>query len=588
MLERIGDKLCGFTVTRVRPSEELGGRLVEMVYDRTGTELCWVDNGENNKLFSITFKTVPEDSTGVFHILEHSVLCGSEKFPVREPFVELLKSSMNTFLNAMTFSDKTMYPVSSRNRKDFLNLTEVYLDAVFAPSILKDPNIFYQEGWHMEEEKGELQYKGVVFNEMKGAMSGVDRILEEELMDRLFPGSCYGFNSGGEPTVIPDLTYEKFKETYARFYHPSNARIFLDGDVPPEETLRLIASYLDRFDKSERLPEIALQKKAAGSFRCAYELSRDEKIEDRCHLAFGKIACSWQERAKDLAVQVLLDAVAGSNDSPLKRAVLSSGMAQEMDVTLEDGIAQPFLAVQFKNIKDGCADKLLSLTRKTASEMAENGLDKEALKAAANRLEYRMRDLEEPAGLERCILSMNAWLYGGDPLQYLVCREDFAEVRAAIEDGTMERLLRELFVEADGAVTVLAEPSYEYGEELRKKEAARLAAVKAGWSEKDLAANREKCEKLLAWQQTPDSPEKLSTIPVLDLSEVSPEPEIVETRVSESAGVRVLFHPVKTGGLVHLNLYFALTDLSLEELSLVNYAGEFFGEIGTARRDSLS
>ncbi len=210
MFDRIGERFGGFTVTRIRTSEEITGRMVELVYDRTGTQVVWMDNGLENKLFSIFFKTLPEDSTGVFHILEHSLLCGSEKYPVREPFVELLKTSMNTFLNAMTFPDMTMYPVSSRNTRDFLNLTGVYLDAVFAPRILQDPNIFYQEGWHIEETEDGYGYNGVVFNEMKGAMSGPDRILSQKLQELLFKGTCYEYNSGGEPACIPDLTYEQF------------------------------------------------------------------------------------------------------------------------------------------------------------------------------------------------------------------------------------------------------------------------------------------------------------------------------------------------------------------------------------------
>ena len=229
------EKLHGFTVTAIKDAPECGGSLVYMTFEKTGTELVWADNKDSNKLFSVTFKTLPEDNTGVFHILEHSVLCGSDKYPVKEPFVDLLKSSMHTFLNAMTFQDKTMYPVSSRNDKDFLNLTSVYLDAVFAPAILKNRNIFCQEGWHIEQdEDGKLSYKGVVFNEMKRVMSGKDGLIEESLLPVLFPDNCYGVNSGGDPEHIPELSYEQFIDTYKRFYHPSNARIFLDGNVPLE------------------------------------------------------------------------------------------------------------------------------------------------------------------------------------------------------------------------------------------------------------------------------------------------------------------------------------------------------------------
>ena len=240
----INDKLHGFTVTNIREIKEIGGRLVEMEHDVTGAKLAWTDNGDENKLFSVGFRTIPEDSTGVFHILEHSVLCGSENYPVKEPFVELMKTSMNTFLNAMTFPDKTLYPVSSRIEQDYLNLMGVYLDAVFRPNILHDPNIFYQEGWHIDTTEGEPVFKGVVFNEMKGAMSEVDSIADRHISKLLFPHYCYGYNSGGDPDEIPELSYESFIERYKRFYHPSNSYFYLDGDVPVDKTLEMIESYL--------------------------------------------------------------------------------------------------------------------------------------------------------------------------------------------------------------------------------------------------------------------------------------------------------------------------------------------------------
>ena len=249
----VNDKMHGFTVTRIRDIEEFEGRLIEMEHDRTGAHLIWAQSSEENKLFSVGFRTLPEDNTGVFHILEHSVICGSDKYPVKEPFVELLKTSMNTFLNAMTYSDKTLYPVSSRMEQDYLNLMEVYLDAVFRPSILTNPNIFYQEGWHIDTDGDEPVYKGVVFNEMKGAMSNVDEVAERTLGKLLFPDTCYGYNSGGDPDAIPDLTYDDFIARYKRFYHPSNAYFYLDGDIPLEKTLTMIESYLADYDRLDSL-----------------------------------------------------------------------------------------------------------------------------------------------------------------------------------------------------------------------------------------------------------------------------------------------------------------------------------------------
>lgn len=588
MLNQVGDQLHGFTVTRIRESEELHGRLVEMTFDKTGTELVWVDNGLENKLFSVAFKTLPEDSTGVFHILEHSVLCGSAKYPVREPFVELLKSSMNTFLNAMTFPDKTMYPVSSRNLRDFLNLTEVYLDAVFAPAILENPNIFYQEGWHIEtDEDGVFSYKGVVFNEMKGAMSSVDELAEYKMLSLLFPDTCYGFNSGGDPAVIPTLTYEQFKETYHRFYHPSNARIYLDGDIPLEDTLTLIESYLSQFGKSTALPVIAEQTRKSVSATQYYELAADEELTDKSCLTVGRLFCGWQERAKLIAVRILLDVVCGSNETPIKRAVLSAGLAQELDISVDDSIAQAFLMIHAKNVTDGKADEILPLIRKTAAELAENGLDYNALEASANRLEFQLLEPDEPQGLDRCINCMGSWLYGGDPMQNLVYAEDFAAVRKMLAEKQFEQLLKELLVDSDGTAVLYSLPSYTRGEEMRQEETARLNAVCGEWTETELAENRELNRKLQLWQQTPDTAEQLATLPALPISEVSEVPSWTDTIESKTEGMTVLYHPVPCSGIVHLSLNFALTDYSMDELSLLSHCGSLFGKLATANYTGL-
>ncbi len=588
MLNQTGEKLHGFTVTRIRESEELHGRMVEMIYDKTGTELVWVDNGIENKLFSIAFKTLPEDSTGVFHILEHSVLCGSDKYPVREPFVELLKSSMNTFLNAMTFPDKTMYPVSSRNPRDFLNLTAVYLDAVFAPALLSDPNIFYQEGWHIEQdEDGTLRYKGVVFNEMKGAMSGVDELAEYKLLSMLFPDTCYGFNSGGDPEVIPTLTYEQFKETYFRFYHPSNARIYLDGTVPMDETLRMISEYLEKYEKSDALPVIAQQKRIPAKATQYYDLAQDEEPENKSYLTVGRILCGWQERVKLIAARILLDAIAGTNDAPLKRAVLSAGLAQEMDIAVDDSIAQAFLEIHLRNVTDGKADEILPLIRKTAAELIEQGLDYDALDASANRLEFHMLEPEEPQGLERCINCMGSWLYGGDPIVNLVYKEDFAAVRKMLKEKQFEALLREMLIEEDGTAVLYSLPSHTRGDELRQAEADRLAAIRSGWSEADLKANQELNAALQRWQQTPDTPEQLAALPVLPISEVSEEPAWTESIEKQIDGVTVLYHPAACSGIVHISLFFALTDYSLDELIALSHISSLCGKLKTAHYSAL-
>ncbi len=313
----------GFSVKEIRESAELRGKTVLLEHDRTGAQVFWVDNQAENMVFSITFRTLPEDSTGVFHILEHSVLCGSEKYPVKEPFVELLKSSMNTFLNALTFQDMTMYPVSSRNPRDLLNLTGVYLDAVFAPKVLTDRRRFCQEGWHIDRnENGDPVYKGVVFNEMKGAMSDTDTLIERRIMQQMFPDTCYGFNSGGDPEEIPSLTYERFCEQYRRYYHPSNALIYLDGAVPMEEMLALIASYLERYDRQEEVPAYRYQTPVGSEDTIYYELGQEEQEENRGHLTLARISGTWKNRADNMALGIICDVLTGNNEALLKRAAL--------------------------------------------------------------------------------------------------------------------------------------------------------------------------------------------------------------------------------------------------------------------------
>ena len=583
-----GMKLHGFTVDRVREVAELSANLVEMSHDKTGAQLVWVDNGETNKLFSIAFKTLPEDSTGVFHILEHSVLCGSDKFPVKEPFVELLKSSMNTFLNAMTFPDKTMYPVSSRNDQDFMNLTEVYLDAVFAPAIRHNKNIFYQEGWHIEMDGPDSTptYKGVVFNEMKGAMSSVDEVIMEGTLAAAYPDTCYSYNSGGDPRVIPQLTYEQYMSMYNRYYHPSNSRIWLDGAVPLDRVLHLIDGYLSRFERSDEKHVIAHQVPKACEKTQYYEVSEADGTDNKAMLTLGKIIGTWQDTVRCYAVDILADAIAGSNEAPLKRALMSAGLCQDMHMEMDNSIAQPGMMLTVKNIDPANAPAIRELIRKTAAELCEKGIDKADLLASINRYEFRLREPNEPAGLIRNIMGLSTWLYGGDPLTYLVYDEAFAALRAMVENGGYEALLHDLLVKEDDLVVVHTLPSTSLGEELRAEEAAKLADISAKWTEEDKNAILELNEKLHAWQQTGDTPEQLATLPVLDLSEVSPDPLLLHTEETEQDGVTVLYHKAATNGIVHLNYYFRLTDCTLEELTALKGLDSLLGKLPTKKHSA--
>lgn len=583
----VGTKLCGFAVTRIREIPGKAAQLVEMIYEKTQTELIWVKSSEQNKLFSIAFKTLPEDSTGVFHILEHSVLCGSEKYPVKEPFVELMKSSMNTFLNAMTFPDKTLYPVSSRNEQDYLNLTSVYLDAVFAPKILTNPNIFYQEGWHYETDGENLTYNGVVFNEMKGAMSSVDGVVSQAMQQMLFPDTSYGHCSGGAPDAIPDLTYEQFLDAYRKNYHPSNARIYLDGDIPLEKTLSLLEGYLSRFSLGSR-QELTLQTPKADELTISYESAPEEDLPSKAQLMLGKIIGTWADKTNILAAHVLCDVLAGSNDAPLKRGILGANLGQEVTMQLNDGVFQPWLTLRVHNMDDNNAGRIRDLLREVVRALVEKGFDKQELIASINRLEFQMKDMQEPQGLIRCMNAMDSWLYGGDPMLYLSYDESFDALRKMAQSGGFEKLLEKLLLDETDLCVLHAIPSVALGEETRAKEAARLASERSAMTEDQLRAVNARSEALRAWQQTPDSPEVLASLPVLSLKEISDEPADLATCCDEVSGVTVLRHEAGTNGIIHLTAYFSLTDLSLQELTAASFLSTLLGKLPTKNHSAAS
>ena len=584
---KVNDKLYGFTVTDIREIKEIEGRLVEMLHDETGARLVWADNGEENKLFSVGFKTLPEDSTGVFHILEHSVLCGSDKFPVKEPFVELLKTSMNTFLNAMTYPDKTLYPVSSRIKQDYLNLSEVYLDAVFKPAILTNPNIFYQEGWHVDTAGAEPAFKGVVYNEMKGAMSDVDQVAERAMLKLLFPDNCYGYNSGGDPEEIPELTYDSFIERYKRFYHPSNAYFYLDGDVPLDETLAMIEGYLEGYGRLEDLPEIDQQEPTVEHSEMKFA-SNDES--DKRVLVLGRIIGSWADRDKMLALSVLLEQLADSNESPLKRAVLSAGLAEDMELYVADGIDQPYLMMLFRGVADGddTEEKITGIVSSVIAKVKEEGIKKTDLEASINQLDFRFRQYPEPQGLYRANAVFSSWLYGGDPALYLSTNEAIDTLRKMAENGEYELLAADILGDVAKYSSIMLSPDTALEAEQAAEEAARVKAELDRLGEGGYKDLEKLNEDLVTWQQTPDSEEALSKIPMLALSDISAEPELIPTEEKNVGGVRLLYHKLPSNGIIYINAYFPVTGLSLEELPAAALITEFYKDLPTENYDVLA
>ena len=587
----LNDRLHGFIVLNIQRVPEADGTLYTLRHEKTGARLLWMKTGDENKLFSITFKTIPWDDTGVFHILEHSVLGGSRQFPVKEPFLELMKSSMNTFLNAMTFPDKTMFPVSSRNAADFMNLTRVYLDAVFDPAIYDNPGIFHQEGWHFElrDPADAPVFKGVVFNEMKGALSSVYDRMALELQRMLFPDNCYGFESGGDPVAIPDLTYERFLAAHREFYHPSNAYIYLDGDLEPEPVLALIDGYLSRFEAGVADHAVPLQAPVAPVQRTReYAVAPEEPLENRVHVALGKVLADWSQREKIMALHILAEALAGGNDAPLKRALLDTGLCRDVSLSVVDGMLQCGGIVEIQNTEAEHVPALIGALRDAARALADGALDREDLEAAINLMEFRFREGEEPRGLTRNINMLSSWLYGGDPLLYVGCDGMFATLRGWLDTDYYRDLLREWLLDEAGTAQVTMLPSRDYEERERREEAGRLERLRAGWTDAERDAIIEANRALDAWQQSVDTPEQLATMPQLPLSEVSGKPLPLITEETEQGGVRVLRHPSRQKGIVSLNLFFSVADMGADALfDLASLAG-MMGELPTRSHDGAT
>ena len=576
-----------FTVLSTQPVEELQGTLTVMEHQKSGAKLVWLDRDEENKTFGIAFQTQPWDDTGVFHILEHSVLCGSKSYPVKEPFVELLKSSLNTFLNAMTFPDKTFYPFSTRNDQDYVNLLRVYMDAVLHPLIHQKPEIFGQEGWHFElTEAGEPSYKGVVFNEMKGAFASPDTLLEYEMNRRLFPDNCYRFESGGHPAHIPELTYEAFAAAHKRLYHPANSYIFLDGRLDIEKILGILdREFLAEFDRIPTPDPIPLQAPVdGGTADIQYELSNQEELAGRARLADGFVACTYRDRVELTGLQALADVLCGDNQAPLTRRLLESGLARDVKFSVYDSVQQPWVWVEARDVSE---DKLEEASEALYGEMrrlVREGLDHKRILATLDNMEFQARQRDYgrmPQGLVFGMQVLESWLYGGDPAANLSVGTLYDDLRQKAGEGWFEALLERVLLQNPHHCRVLMRPSHTLGQERQAQEAGRLQAAKAGWSEEDQAQVRERQARIEAWQASEDSPEALAAIPMLKLSEIPTQPEALPMEVEERQGLTVLRHCMPTGGITYLNLYFALDDLTASQLTRASFLAQLLGSLET-------
>ena len=584
----------GFRFTNERALPELEATLREAVYEKNGAKLLFIDRKEVNKTFSIAFKTIPTDDTGVFHIIEHSVLCGSDKFPVKEPFVELLKGSLKTFLNAMTFPDKTMYPISSRNDKDFLNLVDVYMDAVFNPVAMRKPEVFMQEGWHYElrAPEDEMLYKGVVFNEMKGAYSSADELMMSGIAKLLYKGTCYEHDSGGDPLAIPSLTYEQFVASHKKFYHPSGAFIFLDGAVDLDKTLALLDTYLSCYEYRELDTEIVpLSPSGRSEKTISYEIAENEDPEGKARVCLGFYAGDYTERRRSVALAIAVAAIAGTNDSPFKKKMLDLGICEDVNFSTYDGIRDNSILIEIKNVKEENMKLAESEAFRILGEILDTGIDRELLSAFFNNLEFRIREQDnpsQPSGISYAISALDTWLYGGDPMDALAFEEDLSFLRGKLGTSYFSDVLREVVLESRHSAALYMLPSSTLGGERVAEEKRTLAQKKSTLGKEEIEAIIEANKKLDEWQTSEDTEEALATIPALSKEDISPLPEEYPIEKYEIDGTPALYTRVASRGIVYAKLLFDLSDLTPEELSLASILCELLKNLPTADLDTVT
>jgi Zn-dependent M16 (insulinase) family peptidase len=583
-----------FELIRTEEVKELNTMAKIYRHIPTGAEILSMENDDENKCFGIAFRTPPSDSTGVAHILEHTVLCGSQKYPVKDPFVQLLKGSLQTFLNAFTYPDKTCYPVASQNLKDFHNLVDVYLDAVFHPRIT--PDFFMQEGWHYELESpdDELTIKGVVYNEMKGVYSSPDSLLAETSQQSLFPDTTYGLDSGGSPAHIPDLNYQQFKAFHESFYHPSNARIFFYGDDPEEKRFELLESYLKDYQRIDPHSTIDLQQPLAAPVRIekTYAVSADDE-DPKPMFCVNWLLPEPTDAQRVFALELLDHILLGTPASPLRKALIESGLGE--DITgggMETHMLQMAYSIGLKGVDAADLDKAEQLIHQTLEELATRGIDQDDIEGALNTFEFDLRENNSggfPRGLSLMLKSLNAWNYDADPLELIAFEKPLQALKQqALEPGFFEALLRRHFIENTHRSTVVMRPDTEAATRAETEEKEQLAAHREQMDEPQIAAIIENTRRLLELQNTPDSPEALATIPLLHRDDLDKNIRPIQRVETQLHNTPVVIHDLFTNGILYLDIGFDLHGLKQEDLPYVSFLSNLLLEMGTHKEDYVS
>ncbi len=594
----------GFKLVFKTEVKELHSTATLWQHEKSGAQLLSFVNDDENKVFGVTLRTPPHDSTGLPHILEHSVLCGSKKYPVREPFVELLKGSLQTFLNAFTYPDKTCYPVASANLQDFYNLVDVYLDAVFHPRIEKW--VLEQEGWHLDAEmpqgakEQQISFKGVVYNEMKGVFSSPEAVLERYSMHSLFPDTPYGLESGGDPEFIPDLTFEEFVNFHRRYYHPSNARFYFWGNDPEEKRLQIAGDVLKNYTRiSAENSGVPLQKAFAEpkSLRIPYAAGSGDKAMFTLNWVLPENGPAAEQVEKNLGLAMLDHILLGMPASPLRLALLESGLGEDLAGDgLQDELRQLVFSIGLKGIKEKKAKDVETLILGTLKELASGGIPSASVEAAINSVEFELRENNTgrfPVGLAIMLRSLTTWLHSDTPedmaaIAPLRFEEPLRAIKAKSGSGYFEGLITECLLNNRHRASILLYPDKNLGKKQAEEEEKRLQAKLAALAPAQKDALVEQTRQLKLMQETPDTPEALATIPRLEVADLPVKNQIIPQDQSVSGGVPLYFHPQPTGGICYLDVILGIDAVRDDALPLLPLLGRAMLEMGNKKRDHIT
>ena len=578
----------GFKLINKKNITELDSNMYEFLHEESGASLVYLENEDTNKCFSIGFKTLPENSTGICHIIEHSVLCGSKKYPVKEPFVNLLKGSMASFLNAMTASDCTIYPVASQNDKDFDNLMSVYLDAVFAPLSITDPKPFLQEGWHYElfNEEDLPSYKGIVYNEMQGAMSNPINQIAEYTNEVLYKGTCYEYNSGGDPEVIVELTYDYYKEFYHKHYHPSNGVIYLYGKMNIEEKLRFINDeYLVNYKRSNESIAITLPSPVVNlNVEKEYAINEEEDLENNTYisLAFG---LDHAKNVRDLlGLSLLNEVLMGTNASPLKKVLIENELAEDIESYVDDGCIYPSLTIFLHKSDKDKKDLFIKLVKEELERLVKEGIDKEALLATININEFKNKELDTgrmPKGLVFAFSIMQGFNYQIPYEEMLESDAHFKYFKENLNTNYFESLIEKYLLNTKHLVSVVMTPNKELAKIKENQMIEKMTQLKEKMTSNEIENYIKITNELVAYQNKKDDPVDVAKLPELKLSDIPTKIEVIDSKVIENTSIKYIHHNVNTNKIAYLRAYFDLGVLSATELAYARILARLFVKLDT-------